>query len=392
MTRFSARTAWPRAENPLAEALAAHRAAGRPLLDLTASNPTTAELPYDGAALRAALAGPEALTYAPDPLGLPSARAAVSRYYAARALAVDPAQVVLTASTSEAYTFLMRLLCGPGDRVLVPAPSYPLFDFLLDLADVERAPYRLGWDGAWFLDRASVEAAIDARTRAILLVSPNNPTGTVLAEDDRRWLLALARAHDLALISDEVFADYADVGHRAASLLPGDAPAEVLTFSLNGLSKIAGLPQLKLGWIVASGPPAEVAEARARLELIADTYLSVSTPVMAALPALLALAEPWQASLRARLAHNRRALAELTAGTALAPRRAQGGWSVVLDVPRTESDTTWCLRLLEEQGVLVHPGWFFDLESEGSLVLSVLPPERIFTEGVRRIVATLGAC
>lgn len=387
MTRFAARTAWPRHENPLSQAVTAARQAGRPLLDLTASNPTTAELPYDREAIRAALSPEAALTYAPEAFGLASARAAVAAYYAVRQIVVDPAHVVLTASTSEAYAFLLRLLCEPGDRVLIPTPSYPLFDFLLDLADVERSPYRLGWDGAWYLDRSSVEAALDGRTRALLLVSPNNPTGTVLGADDQAWLVALAQRHGLALISDEVFADYAE-GHRAASAIGSGA----LTFSLNGLSKIAGLPQLKLGWIVVSGPPEDVQEALARLEIVADTYLSVSTPVMLALPTLLHLAEPWQVALRERLAHNRATLAASIAGTALRVRPAQGGWSAMLDVPRTETDVDWCLRLLAEQDVLVHPGYFFDVAGEGCLVLSLLPPPHLFAEGVRRIVAVLGAC
>jgi alanine-synthesizing transaminase len=384
---FSARTAWPRSENLLSVQLARLRAAGAPLVDLTTSNPTTADLPYDGPSILAAWASPEALGYAPEALGLASARAAVAAYYARRGLVVSPERVLLTASTSEAYTHLLRLLCDAGDHVLVPTPSYPLFDFLLDLADVARTPYRLAWDGAWYLDRDSVRRALTPRTRAILVVSPNNPTGTVLGADDRAWLCALAAERGLALISDEVFADYA-ASHRAASWI-GEP---VLTFSLNGLSKVAGLPQLKLGWVVLGGPPAQVDEARARLELVADTFLSVSTPVMVALPTLLAGADAWQRHLVRRLADNRRALVELTRGTALAVRPSDGGWSAIVDGPRLDSDEATSLRLLTEAHVVVHPGYLFDLEQAGCLVLSLLPPPAVFSEGVRRIVSALGAC
>jgi len=370
---FARRTAWPRAENALARA---RREGPEPRFDLTVSNPTELDLPREDAAILRALSDPAALTYAPEPLGLSSAREAVARYYGGK---VDPARIVLTASTSEAYAYALRLLCDPGDAVAIPRPSYPLFDFLLDLADVAPVPYRLAWDGAWHLDRSSVPDKV----KALFLVSPNNPTGSVLDADDRAFLLERARASRTVIVSDEVFADYATT---PASLIGADQPV----ISLSGLSKVAGLPQLKLGWMVINGPDVWASEAMARLEIIADTYLSVSTPVMIALPELLRLAGPWRAGLSARIAENRAALARITAGTAVRGRPSQGGWSAMIDVPRLETDEAWCLRLLAEDGVLVQPGYFFDVEEEGCLVLSLIVPPDLFAEGVRRLVARMG--
>jgi alanine-synthesizing transaminase len=373
--RFARRTGWRREENALSVALAKARSSGE-VLDLTASNPTTAGLEYAAAEILSAISRPEAMIYRPDPFGTIEAREAIAAHYARRSLTVSPERIVLTASTSEAYGFLLRLLCDPGDRVLVPAPSYPLFDFLLDLADVEAKRYRLAYDGAWHLDRSSVH--FDERVRAVLAVSPNNPTGSCLDAEDR----AVIARGGLPIVSDEVFGDYAIHGHAAASWIGSGAPV----FALNGLSKIAGLPQLKLGWIVVDGPEAFVAEARSRLEIVADTYLSVSTPVQVALPRLLELAEPWQASLRSRLRENRTALEDLARSAPIRVRRSEGGWSAILDLPRVETDEAWAIRLLDEEHVLAHPGYFFELEGEAAIVVSLLPPPEVFREGISRIV------
>jgi len=349
-------------ENALARALAARSA---PYIDLTLSNPTAAGLPAPSAAL------PPAPAYEPDPRGLPAARAAVAEYQG-----VSPDRVVLTASTSEAYSWLFKLLCAAGDEVLVPEPSYPLFGYLTALECVRAVPYELRWDGEWHLDAASLR--FSPRTRAVLVVTPGNPTGAYLKEDERAALAAACRAHRSALISDEVFADYPafDDRRRARSAALYD---DVLAFSLSGLSKVAGLPQLKLAWIAAGGPGA--GDALARLELIADTYLSVSTPVQLAVPGLIASRGPFQRAVRDRLAANRAALA-----AARAPRdpwdvlRSEGAWSAVLSVPRTRTEEEWALLLLEA-GVLVHPGYFFDFPAGSHLVVSLLPEPEAFARG-----------
>jgi alanine-synthesizing transaminase len=340
-----------------------------PVIDLTASNPTTVGLPAPDATL------PAAAVYAPDPRGLLGARAAIGRYHG-----VAPEQVLLTASTSEAYSWLLKLLCDPGDEVLVPQPSYPLFDDLIALEGVRAVPYPLRWDGEWHLDAAALP--VGARTRAVLAVSPGNPAGAYLKAEE---LSALART-GLPLVCDEVFADFpaAPDPRRVRSAA---AQAEALTFSLSGLSKVCGLPQLKLGWIVAGGPGAE--EELRRLELIADTYLSVSTPVQLAAPELLAARHGFQQALNSRLAQNRRTLQE--ARGPHAPwdvLRSEGGWSAVLSVPRSRSEEQWALALLEA-GVLVHPGYFFDFPSGAQLVVSLLPEPAEFARGAALLAATL---
>jgi len=349
-------------ENALARALAARSA---PYLDLTLSNPTAAGLP----ALPAAL--PTAPAYEPDPRGLPAARAAVAEYQG-----LSPDQVILTASTSEAYSWLFKLLCAAGDEVLVPEPSYPLFGYLTALECVRAVPYALRWDGEWHLDAGALP--FSPRTRAVLVVTPGNPTGAYLKEDERAALAAACRAHRSALISDEVFADYPafDDRRRAHSAAwYGD----VLAFSLSGLSKVAGLPQLKLAWIAAGGPGA--GDALDRLELIADTYLSVSTPVQLAAPGLLGSRGVFQRAVQDRLAANRAALA--AAHPPDAPwdvLRSEGGWSAILSVPRSRSEEEWALLLLEA-GVLVHPGYFFDFPAGSHLVVSLLPEPEAFARG-----------
>ncbi|MBI2377428.1 MAG: pyridoxal phosphate-dependent aminotransferase [Deltaproteobacteria bacterium] len=374
--RFSNRTAWPREPNPLARAIEARRASGEPLFDLTTSNPTRVEL--DQSMFPHAFPiGP----YEPAPLGLASAREAVSAYYAHRGIDVDPSRIVIVASTSEAYGYLFRVLCEVGDAVLTPTPSYPLFEFLASLADVAPVPYTLAFDGSWFLDRSSLPGPAP-HTKAAIVVSPNNPTGSLLDADDLAFLDQNLPA-DCALISDEVFADYVDgsFGYKRASHIRDQAR---LTFSLNGLSKVAGLPQHKLGWIVASGPGDLVAEAIERLEIVADTYLSVGTGIQRALPDILRASAPFQASLDARIRQNLAILDRSLAGTALRIRKRDGGWSAFIDLPRTESDEAWAVDFVEREGAVVHPGYLFG--ATHGIVVSLIVPTHLFDEGINRIV------
>lgn len=397
---FSRRLPWDSPENALAAAEAACRQAGGAVLDLTVSNPTAVELPYPVAALREALALSEVATYAPSPRGLPSARAAIAADYARRGCAVEPDHLLLTASSSESYALLFKLLCDPGDAVMVPEPSYPLFDYLARLEGVQPWAYRLAYDGVWHVDFASIEAALAGarvagqKLRALIVVSPNNPTGSFLKTDEHRRLAALCAHAGLALIADEVFADFPfgdappDAVACAATAAAGD-DAPPLTFSLGGLSKSCGLPQLKLGWIVAGGSPPDVsAAALARLELIADTYLSVATPVQLAAPRLLALGGTIRAAIAARVAGNRARLqALLPASSPCTLLPAEAGWSAILRVPAVLTDAEWAVTLLRRDGVLVQPGYFFDLPGPGAyVVVSLLPPSSIFAEAVARVV------
>jgi aspartate/methionine/tyrosine aminotransferase len=388
---FSRRTAWDRTENALTREIALARAEGRALVDLTESNPTRAGL--GGGDLVTLLGHPRGATYAPVALGHPEARAAVVRYYEDRGLEASADRVCLSASTSEAYGWIFKLLCERGDEVLVPAPSYPLFSYLAALEDVALVPYPLvRAEGLRFrVDLAALEASLGSRARAIILVHPNNPTGSFVRRDEARTLARLARERGLSLVVDEVFGDFTQ-GPLAADRLPSFAgEGEALTFVLSGLSKVVAQPQLKLGWIAVSGPEALAAEAMGRLEVIADTYLSVSTPVQLALPEILARRAPIQARVRARTAANLAALdAALDAAGPEAPVRrlpVEGGWYAVLEVPRTRDEDAWVERLLRMDGVVVHPGYFFDFAEEGILVVSLLPEEAAFREAIGRVVA-----
>jgi alanine-synthesizing transaminase len=380
---FSNRTRWPQQPNRLSLATDARARAGRHTIDLTVSNPTAAQLGHDPACL-APLAHPRGLDYAPESLGLSPAREAVAARYAAAGVPVTADRVVITASTSEAYAFLFQVLADHGDEVLTPAPSYPLFGFLADLSGVRLCPYPLRYDGSWHVDLAAVRAAITPRTRAILIVSPNNPTGSYLKRDEADALATLAAERGLALVSDEVFADYPLRDDPTRLVTLANEP-RCLSFSLSGLSKVAALPQLKLGWMLASGPPSLVAEALARLSLVADTFLSTATPVQLALPELLATGNTMAAAIRARcainLAHLRAALAPPCPAGVL---DVEGGWYATVRVPGTRSEEDWALALLD-QGVLVHPGHFFDFDREAYLVLSLLTPAAPFAEGVARL-------
>ena len=353
-----------------------------PVLDLTESNPTRVGLDYPQTEILAALADASALRYHPAPRGIASARDAVSGYYRRHGDRIPSDSVLLTASTSEAYAYLFKLLTNPGDEILAPRPSYPLFEFLAGLESVKIRQYPLRYDGVWHVDFDALEQAITPRTRGIVAVNPNNPTGSFLKQVELDRLDSLAARRGLAVLSDEVFRDYGfgeDAGR--VSTLAGDRRA--LSFCMSGLSKIAGLPQMKLGWIAASGPHS--AEALDALELIADTYLSVSTPVQVALPRLLALSNGILQQVRERTALNLARLREAVHGSAATLLRAEGGWYAVLQVPQTRTEEEWTLKLLEESDVLVQPGFFFDFESEAFLVLSLLPAPATFAEGVNRL-------
>ncbi|RPJ40840.1 MAG: pyridoxal phosphate-dependent aminotransferase, partial [Candidatus Latescibacterota bacterium] len=335
---------------------------------------------YPNEQILAAISEPRALRYEPDPRGLLSAREVLGR----RLGGIDPSRIVLSASTSEAYSWLFKLLADEGDEVLVAAPSYPLFDFLAKLESVRLRRYPLHYDGSWRVDMDALARAAGARTRAIVVVHPNNPTGSFLDDEEIEALRALAAERFLAIVSDEVFADYRFDDASRPLTLAGESGA--LTFSLGGLSKAAGLPQMKLAWIVASGPAALRDEALARLEIIGDTFLSVGTPVQAGLEGLLSAGDAVRVEILARLRANRAALFEAAGrGAAWECLHADGGWYAVLRVPRVRSDEEWALDLLGKDGVLVHPGALFDFAGEGYLVVSLLPEPVSFREGIARL-------
>ena len=384
---FSRRTPKVHALNRLTHALS-ERAA--PFLDLTVTNPTVSGLDLPDGPL-AALTDARSVRYEPDPKGLLPARKAVTSYYAARGVTADPGRIVLTASSSEAYGFLLKLICDPGDAVLAPAPSYPLLDALAELECVAIHRYPLAPGGGWAFHAAAVAHEVDrlvedgTRVGAVVLVSPNNPTGTGVASGELLALQFLARARGFAVISDEVFLDYRFAA-RSGDVPVAAAHAGALVFSLGGLSKSAALPQLKLGWILANGPEELLGEALSRLEWIADSYLSVGTPVQAALPSLLEGSRAAAAAVSARVLANHRTLAAaFPPGAPVSAEPLAGGWSAVLRVPAVEREEDLVLRLLAEQALLVHPGYFYDFPREGFLVLSLLPPPDLFAEGVDRL-------
>ena len=380
---FSKRLKWNSRTNPLSELLAQKLEEGAPILDLTESNPTHAGLDYPADEILAAAFDKSILRYDPDPRGLYEAREAVAEHVGA-----DVSRIVLTASTSEAYSYLFKLLMDPGDEVLVPRPSYPLFDYLAELESVRVKQYPLRYDGAWHVDFAALEALLSERTRAIAVVNPNNPTGSFLKRDEWARLQEFASTRKIAILSDEVFADYSFDGDPGrVSTLIGEQSA--LTFSMSGLSKVCGLPQMKLGWIVASGEHSETA--LNGLELIADTFLSVATPVQVAVARLLAAGESVRAQIQDRTAANLALLREVFGEPSAArPLHVEGGWYAVLQVPGTQSEEQWAVSLLKDQDVRVQPGFFYDFENEAYLILSLLTDEAVFEEGIRRIAAAVG--
>jgi alanine-synthesizing transaminase len=386
---FSDRTNWKLTRNRLTETLEEVSSSGARVLDLTLSNPTRAGLRYDDAKILQSLASPQAMDYDPQPKGLRSARAAVAEYYstAHRVHNLDLDQVILTTSTSEGYSFVFRLLCNPGDELLVPKPSYPLFEFLADLEDVKLVPYPLIYDHGWQMDFPSLQQVVTDRTRGIVVVHPNNPTGSFVQAHELESLNGLCREHALALIADEVFLDFA---HDRATRPSFAANSEVLTFTLSGVSKISALPQMKVAWIVTRGPAAVVQAAQSRLEVIADTYLSMNAPILWATPALLEQRKSIQQQLLNRVLANLKELDRQVAAQQACQRLdVEGGWYAILRIPVTQTDEELAVALLRSKSVLVHPGHFYDFPSDGYLVLSLITPEEDFVAGIDRLLELL---
>lgn len=390
MVQFSARTGWNLHNTPYAAALTRLRSGSADFIDLTASNPTVCGFVYDNAGILAAFQSAGMLEYEPDPRGMLTARNAVAQYYAETVnIEFDANRIFLTTSTSEAYNYLFRLHCDPGSEILIAQPSYPLFEFLADLDDVKLVSYPLFYDHGWHLDHAALRDRITPKTRAIAIVHPNNPTGHYVSPGERQALEKLCLEHDLALIVDEVFFDYSLNGMPSVPVPPsfasGDHP--VLTYVLSGLSKVAGLPQMKASWIVASGPPALLNEAMARLEVIADTFLSMNAPVQHAVPFLLRNRYELRRQILERVQTNLATLDDrLQSAPALSRLQVQGGWYAILRVPALLDGETMAIRLMEQQHVLVQPGYFFGMQGDGWIVVSLLTPSAQFSAGIDRLV------
>jgi len=382
---FAGRTNWNLNSNRLSEALAKHRAAGKPLLDLSASNPTECGFDYDRQAILQALSTPESLSYDPDAKGLLSARRAVAEYYSALEIIVPVEDMILTTSTSEAYSFAFRVLCDPADELLIPEPSYPLFSFLADIHDVKLVSYPLLYDHGWQIDFHALQQAITTRTRGVIVVNPNNPTGHFCKPREVEKLNEICSPRQIAIIVDEVFLDF----HLAATQPRGFAAnTGSLTFTMSGLSKISGLPQMKAAWLIASGPEEVKSEALARLEVIADTFLSMNAPVQRAMPVFLELRHGFQKQVLARVRKNLVELdKQLSAQSSCARLDMEGGWYAVIRVPATRSDEDLAIELLNAQGVYVHPGHFYDFPTDGYLIVSLITPQPDFNEGIKRLLS-----
>jgi alanine-synthesizing transaminase len=383
---FASRTNWNLKPNRLAEALERRKSSDRRLLDLSASNPTECGFKYDARAIMRSLCAPASLQYHPDPKGLKSARKAVSDYYAERGESVSVDDMILTASTSEAYSFIFRLLCNPGDELLIPTPGYPLFDFLADVNDVRLVRYPLFYDHGWHIDMHALKQAISPRTRGVIVVHPNNPTGHFTRPEEVAELNQICTANQMALIADEVFLDFS-LGSAQKSFV---ANTGALTFTMSGISKISGLPQMKFAWLAVSGPENSKREALARLEMIADTYLSLNAPIQLAAPVLLQHRKKFQEQLMARVDAN---LAELDAQLAekkqVGRLAVEGGWYAVLRIPAMRPDEELALELLEKRDVYLHPGHYYDFPGDGYLVVSLITPTQNFSEGMGRILSAV---
>ena len=385
---FSKRTHWTLSPNRLSQVLEEFR--GRSVIDLTESNPTRCGLAYETRRILDALGNESALCYKPDPRGPQEGREAIANYYRERGVLLNPSQIFITSSTSEAYSYVFRLLGDPGDSVLVPQPSYPLFEFLSHLDDIETSAYPLVYSHGWQLDHFALQERIRPHSRAILLVNPNNPTGSYVSPGERTFLVNLCQGMEMALVVDEVFFDYRLEAplDRAPQSMAGETA--VLTFTLSGLSKISGLPQMKLAWIVVNGPEKLMETAIARLEVIADTYLSVSTPLGLALPILLETRTSIQPQIQERTRGNLARLdAMLSAPSSVSRLKTEGGWCAILRVPAVRTDEDWAIALLQQDSVLVHPGHFYDFPSDGHLVVSLLTEPERFEEGILRLLARI---
>jgi alanine-synthesizing transaminase len=386
---FSKRTEWKLTPNRFSLAQAELRAAGMDVLDLSVSNPTRAGFPYDAETILQSLLQPEALDYDPQPKGMVMARRAVTRYYhdAHGIYDLDPESLVLTTSTSEGYSYIFRLLCNPEDEILVPKPSYPLFEFLADLHDAKLVPYPLLYAQGWQIDFPSLYKSVNHRTRAVVVVHPNNPTGSYASPTEVEALNRFCAEYNLALIVDEVFLDYSHDGSQRSSFVAND---QVLTFTLSGISKICGLPQMKVAWVATSGPEQQKREALARLDIIADTYLSMNAPLQLALPVLLEQRKNIQPLLLDRVRNNLQTLDHYLARQKTCERlNVEGGWYVILRVPSLQSDEDLAIDLLRKVAVLVHPGHFYDFPNDGYPVLSLITPTDVFHQGITRILGVL---
>ncbi len=390
---FSSRTNWHHEPNNLTRKLQQLRASGRTIIDLTLSNPTEAGFEYPGTEILDSLSNRFALQYRPEPFGLLTAREAVADYYSEKNITVSPNDILLTASSSEAYAFLFTLLCEAGDNVLVPNPTYPLFEFLTQLQNVDARPYQLRYDGEWHIDIGSVRRAVTPSTKAIVIVNPHNPTGVFLKRSELEAMNDIANQHSLALIVDEVFLDYGRGEGNASISLSGArvgstaSHEETLTFTLNGISKSCGLPQMKLGWMVVSGKDELKQEVLKRLEIIADTFLSVNTPVQHALPQLLKSGRMIRRQISERVQENLSILKNaLHKNSSLSLLTTEGGWYAILKIPGTRTEEEWAIQLLDGAGVYVFPGYFFEFQEGDFLVVSLLPSADNFRKGIEEIV------
>lgn len=383
---FSQRTNWSLAVNPLMARLKVIRQQQEKIIDLTESNPTVCGFQYPKEEILSALANPRDILYEPSAQGSLAAREAIVSYYQKKGFRINPEQVFFTASTSEAYGFLFRLLADAGEHILVPRPSYPLFEFLAQLNDAVRDDYPLIYDGKWSIDIQALAKAISPKTKALLLVNPNNPTGSYIKEEELFELNRISQKYNLAIICDEVFSDYRfDQDENIMPNLIGNSP--VLTFSLAGASKSLGLPQMKIGWVIVSGPDKLVETALERLEIILDTYLSVNTPAINALPAWFNSIALIQQEIFEHLMKNREYLMKSVASfPACRCLNIEGGWYAILKLPLAKSEEEWSFEFLEKDHVLVHPGYFFDFQEEGYIVVSLLVAPENFQEGINRII------
>ena len=384
---FAKRVQFDLRENRLTRLFEEKRTQGSELIDLTTSNPTTVGLEYPEERILEVLATPESLRYEPTASGLEKTRKAIAGFYEDRGCKLSPSDLLLTSSTSEAYSFLFKLLLNPGDRVLLPQPSYPLFQYLAAMESVQVAPYHLFYDDGWHYDLESLEDQLATGANVVVLVNPNNPTGSYISRSDWTKFRDLCIRKSVSLICDEVFSEYQL--DEETSFPDPRSETEIPLFLLNGLSKSAGLPQLKLSWIAARGPRRIKQQSLSRLELISDTYLSVGTPIQHGLQDLLKLADGIRRQTVARIRTNHESLVKVCSGTAVDPLQVQGGWCATLRVPRSRSEEEWGLHLLESQGIVVHPGYFFDFPGEAYLVLSLLVESTAFEEGVNRLLAAV---
>ncbi len=382
MSMFSVRTDWPQCSNLISQQLQLFKESGTPVTDLTSSNPTQCGLSYPSEKILNAFLDPDNMFYRPDARGALRAREAVCRYYAERGVPVDPEQIFLTASTSEAYSLLFRLLVNPGEEVYFPKPSYPLFEFLAGLNDIEWKTYPLIYEGMWKVDRERFKEALSPLAKVVIIVNPNNPTGSFLGKEDVSFVKRACVEQNCAIVCDEVFLDYTLDPQIAIPSLAGEKAA--LTFVLGGLSKAVGLPQMKLSWIVINGPTEKVKEASRRMEMICDTYLSVSTPAQNALPLWLKEGASARQDILKRIRKNFSVLSSM-ASYGVQCLNAQGGWYAVLALPPGICEETFSLDLLREKQVYTHPGYFFDFETEPFLVVSLLPPEKDFCAGIKAL-------